>query len=152
MMVDANFNQDALLQHSISDFNRLIVSEEEELSLMKVALKNLDEESHAISEQRIFDFKRRFIIIILFTILFGIYSINAASSITMSYSVPEFYIIAIGSLVWLLFLKYHFSVKLKYQSEAYFEIEKIMFSKEHKLEILYNIRDGLVNLNKPKNS
>ena len=146
-----DLNQTVLLKHNLSDTKLLIDLETKQILLMKKTLSKFDDEILGISMQRTLGFKQRFLIITLFTVMFGIYAVDTAASITMSYKEPYFYIIFIGSLVWMFLLRYHFSESLNYQSSAYFELKNIIVDKERNLEVLNNMKDGLENLIKVKN-
>lgn len=143
MNIDTRPSLTATLNHNLSDINLLIHLEEKQVSLMKETLNNLEGETLEIGIQKLVNFKRRFLIIVLFTIMLGVYAMSTVSSVTMSYTEPYFYIILIGSLVWMFLLRYHFSENLKYQSKAYFELENIIVDKERNLEILNNMKDDL---------
>lgn len=149
MNVDNTSKEMSNIRHHLSDINRLLSVENMQIEKLRETLNKLDSESNEISLHRVKRFKFRFLIIFLFTIMFGVYAVNTATTITMSYTEPYFYIILIGSLVWMFLLKYHFSENLEYKSEAFNDLKDLILEKERNIEILENMKDSvnyLINL------
>lgn len=136
----SNFDNKNLSEHIGYDLDNLIQHETEQVNTLKLAFNELASEIAVNERKEIKSFKERTLLIILFTALFGIYCFSIASSMTISYQTPQFYLIIVGCLTITQFLRFHFSKKFLNHTQSLNKIHQAISEKERSILILHDIR------------
>ena len=137
-----------LNNHVTNDLGNLIESESDQNALLLDTIKILENEIEQETNNRISRFKKRAVLIILVTIISAVYCVYLVSTLKLDYHSPNFYFIIFVGVGLLVTLKYHFSQKLNYTSDAFYRIQSVYEKRNESIKILEDIKSDLDKISK----
>lgn len=137
-----------LNNHVTNDLGNLIESESDQNALLLDSIKILENEIKQETNNRISSFKKRAVLIIIVTIISAIYCLYLVSTLKLDYHSPHFYFIIFVGIGLLMTLKYHFSQKLNYTSDAFYRIQSVYAKRNESIKLLEDIKSDLDKISK----